>query len=976
MSGLTPARALKRTPTTSAEISGPGQRVGVVYGVDRREALISAVADIGDKTLFVCVWCQGGEHGIDAISGLTVNDENPDSGTVVRHYLGAASQPVDPSVQTHLGVADNLVSTHNGHSIALAYSVVEVPDAVGFPRIAATIRGLKINDPRIGVTAWSDNPVLCLADLIQSPVYGMGRPALNVTDAANWADELIDGGRRRQLGGLSIGYDQEPARERVDLLREYAGCFVVSEGAGRKITPVRYESPTETLTNNDLNGEPTVSRGDPGSEIFTAVRVGFTSTDSVPWRQNSVVASLPGVVEGTVELVEESIDMPGIHSGAVAARIANERLNRIKHGGLELTLPLFSEQLQRQAGDVVRVDIPEVTGDFRILPFGSDDDTGLYSVNLAQENPLIYADDSNFIELLPLPAVPRQDSVGPPSIGGVTSGNGVYIEGGDGTVYNRVRVDLSVPSDPKNFSAYQVRFREQNSAQPWQDGLVTGYTAYLLPVDDGVTYEFEVRTVGKMGALSEWVPGTHSVQAKNIPPPACSALDATVNSIGQRRAAWNYGARPRDFAGFEIQYEAGSGYVDLITGQANERGLTQRQIVETGDMPAGNVTLRVRAVDRTGNASDWIYKAENFAQDPDGTWYDVDQRIQAEKNRNDGQDGDLTNHDGRINDESGRNDGQDGSLTNHDGRINTESGRNDGQDGSLSSHDGRINTESNRNNTQDGSLTNHDGRINTEQSRNNSQDGSLTNHDGRINTEQGRNNTQDSTLVNQDGRINTADNKGQQGINAASTAQTSANNADSKAQAAVDAAAVADFKAEQADGTAQTSLTQAQAAMWEAQNGVVVAGRISTGRLNFVGGGFLDLDAGNVFSGTTILKNSNGSLSIASGGQIKAGDLNVKDVNGYNAQFKDCIADRFLSVYGNLTRLDTTDVNVGGTVTLSAAARLNVAANAGTRMDILSNGTYLWSGGFSGAKFWAGDANTWSAMTNMIDQRLTAHGLI
>ena len=819
MTAITPSPALRAAPTTSAGIAGAGQRVGVVYGVDRRDALVSTVVDIGDKTLMVCIWSQGGAHGIDAVTGLTINDENPPAGTVVRHYLGVADQPVDPAIQAHLGVADNLVTTVNGHTIALAYSVLEIPDTVGFPRVSATIRGLKVNDPRTSIIAWSDCPALCLADLIESPVYGMGRPALNVAEAANFNDELVDGGRRRQLGGLSIGYDGEPARERVDKLREYAGCFVVNEGAARKLVPRRAETPVATITNDELSGEPTLSRGAAGSEMPTGVRVNFTNTDSIPWRQNSVLAVLPGVSSGDIELVETVIDMPGIHSGAVAAREANERLNHIKHGGLELNLPLFAEQLQRQVGDVVRVEIPEVSGDFRIMPFESGEDPGLFTVNLAQENPQIYTDDSNYVELLPAPPVPRQDSVGPPSIGGVTSGNGVYVEGGDGTIHNRIRVDLSVPADPKNFDHYEIRFRPAASAQPWQTGQVTGYTAWLYPVQDGVEYEFEVRTAGRInGVYSPWVAGRETVRPKNVPPPPCTNLDATVNAAGQRRVGWQYGARPADFAGFEVQYDAGAGYIDLITGHAGQRGLTQRQIVETGDMPAGSVTLRVRAVDTSGAASDWIYTTANFELGPDGKWQDVDQRILNEKNRNDG---------------------QDGTLGNHDGRITNEHNRNNGQDGTLTSHDGRISTESNRNNSQDGTLNSHDGRINTEASRNDGQDGSLVNHDGRINTEAGRNDSQDGTLNNHDSRINAAD----------STANT-------------------------ANSNASTALTTAQAAQWEAENGDIVAGRIKTGRINFAGGGFLDLD-----SGSKVLETASGDVAIYQSGFTRVWYLTSNEIN-------------------------------------------------------------------------------------------------
>lgn len=651
---ITPPRFLATRPNATGTIAGAGAQIPVIYGIDRRQALISSVTDAGDKIIFVCIWSVG---EIDGITGFTLNDKPfpVEAGYALRHYLGEPGQGVDAGLKAvRSDYDDTLTMTLAGQPLAIAYSVVEIPSTVEFPVLAATIRGRKVYDPRSNTTAWSDNPALCLADYIQSPTYGQGWPVAGVAEAANACDEMV-GGQHRRTVGISVNDGRDVNRERwVESLREYAKCFVVPEGAYRKLVPDRPSASVATVEAVPDTLKIAVDQTQP----VTVSRVKWKDTSGLPWRDAWAVAYALGVKSGEVEWVEAQIDLGGIHHGPQALREASERLAAASVASVSVEFLTYDIGLVMQAGDVVTIDEPGASGLFRITSISSNE-PGLYRVSAVAYSDSMFSDSTADSAIIPPPVAPRSDSINTPNIGGVTSGGGTYVAGADGTIFNRIRVDLAPPADSPDFARFEVRFRRKGSADPWQTGEVTGTTAYLYPVQDGVQYEFDTRAVGRMGAVSDWVASTHTVEKKNVPPPAPTGLDVSVAASGTRTVSFSYTNPPADLAGFRIQYDSGDGYVDLLDG------LTSRQSIETEKMPAGDVTIRVHAQDNSKNTSGWVYKTSNIEQGADGKWYDVDARIAAESSRNDTQDGSIEYHGNvQIPDARNRADGAQNSANN------------------------------------------------------------------------------------------------------------------------------------------------------------------------------------------------------------------------------------------------------------------------------------------------------------------------
>lgn len=153
---------------------------------------------------------------IDGFGTVFVNDEpvNPDdidaSGNVIagtykglirfKFYTGAADQVADPDL---LAEIDYLDENFRGAGVAYVIARVEwsrskMPN--GLPGMRFTVRGQKIEDPRSGVTAWTDDAALVWRDFVADDflglaVHGASLADINATDllaAANLCDEIVE----------------------------------------------------------------------------------------------------------------------------------------------------------------------------------------------------------------------------------------------------------------------------------------------------------------------------------------------------------------------------------------------------------------------------------------------------------------------------------------------------------------------------------------------------------------------------------------------------------------------------------------------------------------------------------------------------------------------------------------------------------------------------------------------------------------
>lgn len=110
-------------------------------------------------------------------------------------HLGSPSQLADSAL-----VAENVGWTSNHRLRGRAYLYARLGFyadrwPTGIPTLKAEVRGRKVYDPRTALTAWSDNPALCIRDYLTA-VHGLSAGASEVDDAtviaaANICDEYV-----------------------------------------------------------------------------------------------------------------------------------------------------------------------------------------------------------------------------------------------------------------------------------------------------------------------------------------------------------------------------------------------------------------------------------------------------------------------------------------------------------------------------------------------------------------------------------------------------------------------------------------------------------------------------------------------------------------------------------------------------------------------------------------------------------------
>lgn len=252
----TPTGAATYETSTGVEVQAAalGGKIAVIYGQDRVAADIFFGPAIGGFTGNPGVLTVGfglGEGEIDSL----VKVEKAD-GTLVNNAPGTTFTgfSAQAGFNFYRGVdapaaADayfTSVLTAYGYSFderypGLAYVAAQLNFASGvldaFPDLRWTVKGRKVLDPRAGVdgsglpnqpAAWSDNPMLCLADYFTNPYYGWGKPLssidwASVSTIATWCDAVQSDGRKRFTFNSTLRREASH-KANIDFIRSHFRC--------------------------------------------------------------------------------------------------------------------------------------------------------------------------------------------------------------------------------------------------------------------------------------------------------------------------------------------------------------------------------------------------------------------------------------------------------------------------------------------------------------------------------------------------------------------------------------------------------------------------------------------------------------------------------------------------------------------------------------------------------------------------------
>jgi hypothetical protein len=335
---------------------------------------------------------QGGINGVGGVSfGYNI--------CKINKHLGAAGQTVDADLDE---VFSSINSSHKGTGIAyisthwlLKDDSQEIWDKYTPQNIKALVQGRKVYDPRTGLTAYSDNPALCVADYLTNTEFGMSVSSSRidwdaVEVAADACDSVVDGSyttpsgdqKRFTCNGVLFATDTHKTNinkllsSMNGMLTYTNGQFVIRAGV--------YESPSVSLTEDDLAGAVSVKTSVERSDRFNTITGTFIDPT-----QNHKATEFPEVFTTAArnrdngEILTKNIQLPMTNDRYMAQRIANKLVQQSDQQKV-VTFPTNLSGVEIAVGDRVQLSLSEFnwTNKVFICLGWTLSDSGLGGVNL------------------------------------------------------------------------------------------------------------------------------------------------------------------------------------------------------------------------------------------------------------------------------------------------------------------------------------------------------------------------------------------------------------------------------------------------------------------------------------------------------------------------------------------------------------------------------------------------------------------
>jgi hypothetical protein len=221
------------------------------------------------------------------------------------------------------------------------------------------VKGRKVYDPRSGVTAFSDNPALCLRDYLVTYCGGTTDDTL-VSAAANICDELVTvpapvgtttQKRYRGAGLLSSG--AEPAENITDLLSAMNGATTFAKGKFRMFAGA-YDAPTQTIDESWLAGAVSIQLQTPGDQTYNTVRGEYIDPQRNYQAVEHELITSSAFITLDGRTLEQQVAYPFTFNEYQAQRQSYQRLLQSR-GQRTLTMPLNLKALNLDAWDTVNV---------------------------------------------------------------------------------------------------------------------------------------------------------------------------------------------------------------------------------------------------------------------------------------------------------------------------------------------------------------------------------------------------------------------------------------------------------------------------------------------------------------------------------------------------------------------------------------------------------------------------------------------
>jgi len=577
-------RVAQPVAVTQAMLAADNAPLRVLYGRLVVGAQIVQALPYQGRLVLLCRW---GKGPIDAIEQLTIDDAPAPASVTARHYLGGTHTP-DPTLVAAWAAQGR---SYADAPVGTAYSVLSIPPNLGygFPRVAARLRGRKLYDDRSGLTVWSDNPALALADFARDTTgYGMGLTveSAGVIAAANACDALV-GTEKRRLVGLALEEPQDCA-DWLEALRTYAGCMLDRSGDALKLIPDRPVAAVGTLSSAAGQIRALKSLTKRGMlNVPTVVRLTYTDTTTTPWRERTVTVKAPGVDSGALPWRESAVSLPGVQRLSQATREATERLNKFLLQDLRAEIEAFDDALVYEIGDVIYVSHPVGLDakPLRIMGIGRAGPRPV--LRLEEYDPAVYSDvvvtEPTWTDTtLPTPSSP------PAPTALVLAEEGYTAQ--DGSTRTRIRATWAGVTYAF-LRDYRITVRQ--GAAVLETLTAATPEARTAALQEGLNYQVDVQTISSAGVASGILSGALLVTGNTTPPPNVTAWVTALEAGGKVVLAW---LPPAGVTRYRLKYGPTAGtYADAT--RIDDFDGTFREV---STIPAGTWRFYLVALSRAG----------------------------------------------------------------------------------------------------------------------------------------------------------------------------------------------------------------------------------------------------------------------------------------------------------------------------------------------------------------------------------------
>lgn len=472
-------------------IAGAGTLLPTIFGLDQTGAKITAIVDYGASLVLRCEWCTG---GIDSVNALYMDDAAAPAGVIATHYDGSQVTADATLVAAFAAKGKTYTDTLNG----VCYSTLVVPPGLGngFPRFVAEIKGKKIAQTSGGTPAYTQNGVWFIAWLITQRL-GESINWASFTAAATASGDVMVGSpaEKKRILGLTLDNEQS-VTQWISLLLGYTGCALWYDNGEWGITAetATYTAPFAVTEALMKDGEIDVQSRNV-KNAPTVVRIWYTNTSVIPWREEYAEVSLPGAGSTLPYLLSE-VRMPGIQRYSHAYREAYEQLYDYQLGDLTASFVTRDQGLKIMPGDVFPIthSIGFSAKPFRCVSMPEPVDAGRWKIQAREFDPAKYSTavvtGPTFADTgLPLPT-------SPPTVSSLTLTEEAISVAAGALPLSKIRATWPGVTYPF-FQAYKVVVT--NSAGTVVDeGTTTSTTWLSTPLNAFSTYTVTVRVLSSI----------------------------------------------------------------------------------------------------------------------------------------------------------------------------------------------------------------------------------------------------------------------------------------------------------------------------------------------------------------------------------------------------------------------------------------------------------------------------------------------